>query len=251
MIDAVILAGGRGMPSTLSKAFPKVANKTHIVVHDKMLVEYVLQAVKDCTQIDKIFLIGDEAHLSARINDPAVIILQDMDDIHKNFMRAAGRSRKDVMLVLTGDIPLITGEILDDFINSCQGNKDIYYPIIKKERIVKYDGICARTYAKLKEGDFTGGNIFLVNTLAVECARNNIRRIFAKRKKVFALVKLLGTGFVLKYALGSLHLADAEAHVGGMLNCSVKAIISPNAEIGIDVDKLDDLNLVNRHLEQD
>ncbi len=249
MIDAVILAGGSGMTPSLQKVYPGITNKSHIVINEKMLVEYVLQATLDCTQVDKIFIIGDEAHLSARIEHENVLILQDMDDIHKNFMRAAGRSRKDVMLVLTADIPLITGEILDDFINSCYGREDIYYPIIEKKTVLDYDMLGVRTYAKLTEGHFTGGNIFLVNTTAVECARNSIRRIFDRRKKVFALVKLFGAGFIMKYILGNLPLADVEKQVESILGCPVKAVVSKHAEIGIDIDKIEDLHLAMRHIE--
>lgn len=248
MMDAVILAGGKGLPVGLQEKFPDTSNKAHIRINDRMLVDYVVQAAMDCTQVDKVFVVGDTAYLNAHIENKQVVVLQDTGDIYANFMLAGTKSIKDTVLVLTADIPLITGEILDDFINNCYGREDVYYPIISKNVVLNYDKLANRTYANLVEGSFTGGNIFLVNTNSVKDASENIRGIFAKRKKVLELLKILGISFVIRYGMGRLKLQEVETHVGKILGCKVRAVTTNHVEIGIDVDKLEDFDLVMRNL---
>ena len=88
----------------------------------------------------------------------------------------------------------------------------------------------------------------MVNTNSVKDASENIRGIFAKRKKVLELLKILGISFVIRYGMGRLKLQEVETHVGKILGCKVRAVTTNHVEIGIDVDKLEDFDLVMRNL---
>lgn len=247
-MQAVILAGG-SLSGTLKQAFPDTTNKAHLRIDGKMLIEYVLAAALNCLSIEKVFIVGEKDFLSMHICDERVVLMPDLGNVYDNFMQAADCADTDDMLLLTGDIPLLSSADLDIFIDNCQpSGLDIYYSIASKECILRYDEQGRRTYAKTVEGVFTGGNVFRVNVEAVRRARPAIEHIFAKRKSVLALLNMVGIGFVLKYIFGKISLVDIEICAGRILSANVKAVICEQASIGIDVDKMADLELVKRHL---
>ena len=250
MIDAIILAGGQ-IGGSLQAAFPEVTNKAHLCMQNKMLIEHVVQAVLASPRVDKIYVVGDKAVLNSRITHERVRILAAGADVYQNFMSAAQLAVRQRVLLLTADIPLITGPILTDFIErSMRQPADICYSIVNKKDIEAFAPASVRTYAKLREGEFTGGNVFLVNVAAVENARAEIEQIFAQRKSICGLAKLVGLGFLLKLLLTKVSLATVELRASELLGCRAKAIISPYAPVGIDVDKISDWQLVKTYLEK-
>ena len=250
MIDAIILAGGQ-ITGSLQAAFPDEQNKAHLRIQDKMLVEHVLQAVLDSVRVDKIYLVGDKAILSRYIKHERVRILASGADIYENFMKAAQLTTHQRVLLLSADIPLITGPILTDFIGRCmQKPADICYSIINKKSIEEFAPESERTYADLREGVFTGGNVFMVNVDAVDNTRDDVEKIFAKRKSIWGLARLAGIIFLLRLVFTKIYLTTVELRASELLGCRAKAIISPYAQIGIDVDKISDWQLVKRHLEK-
>lgn len=246
-MQAVILAGG-ALNGNLKEAFPTLSNKAHLNINGKILVEYVLAAVLDCHWVEKVFIVGDKDFLITHICNERVTILQDTGNIYDNFILAADCGQVDKMLLLTADVPLIDSKALDDFTKHCVAGRDIYYSIVSQAAILRYDDQTRRTYAKVGKQIFTGGNVFLVDVSTVRRIRPAIEAIFAKRKSVFALLKMVGVGFVLKYIFGVVELEDIERCFGKILNANVQAVVCEHASIGIDVDKLEDLDLVKRHL---
>ena len=238
------------MSGSLKEAFPELTNKAHLKINDKMLIEYVLAAVLECRFIERVFIVGDKDFLLKHISDERVTILPDKGNVYDNFIQAADAGGAEKMLLLTGDIPLIDIEALTSFLVNCTSGREIYYAIVPKYSIMSYDPTGKRTYAKIGKQVFTGGNVFMVNVAAVRRIRPAVERIFANRKNVFALLNMVGIGFVLKYLLGRVELKDIEHCAGRILESDVQAVICEHASIGIDVDKVQDFELVKRHLSQ-
>ena len=90
----------------------------------------------------------------------------------------------------------------------------------------------------------------MVKVAALEQAKAGVDKIFAKRKSVWGLANLIGWGFLLKWAFTKISLRTVELRVSKLLGCQAKAIISPYAAIGIDVDKISDWQLVKEQLEK-
>ena len=105
-----------------------------------------------------------------------------------------------------------------------------------------------RTYVRLREGTFTGGNLALVAPEALRRGRTVIQQAFLMRKKPIKLARLLGFRFILKFVFNRLGLHEIEERAATVLGCTGRAVISPYPEVGIDVDKPSDLELVERVL---
>jgi GTP:adenosylcobinamide-phosphate guanylyltransferase len=244
MHDAIILAGGANSKQ-LNQHTPQ-CYEALIEIAGKPMVTFVAQALAASEQVDRIFVLGPEKELAGCDFPANTIILPGGRSIIETIrlgMAALGHSRH--VLVATADIPLLTPEAVNDFLQqSAKVKADLYYPIVPKEvNERRYPGN-KRTYVRLKEGVYTGGNLFLVNPAIVEKCTLVAEKIIENRKNPLKLCQMLGWSFVIRFVLGALHLKDVEKRVSELLGVTGAVIQSPYPELGIDVDKLSDLEMV-------
>lgn len=250
MIDAIVLAGAANT-GKLREVSP-AASEAAIMVAGRAMVWYVVNALHQSANVGRIVLVGP-AELEQLDFGPAadrVVYLPCGASMVENLLRAVDFLQDQPrVLVVTADVPLLTAEAIDDFIERCREvEADVYYPIVSREtNEAKYPGV-RRTYVKLKEGTFTGGNFALVAPEALRRGRRLIEQAFLMRKKPVKLARLLGFRFILKFFINRLSLGEIEQRVAEILGCKGKAIISPYPEVGIDVDKPSDLELVEKVL---
>jgi hypothetical protein len=144
---------------------------------------------------------------------------------------------------------LITPEALEGYItDSLATGADLTYPIIPKSACQQRFPDARRTYVRLQEGTFTGGNAIFTTANLLDDKHELIQSLYAGRKDPFKLAKILGLGTVLRMLTGTLTLPYIETVATRILGAPARAIVSPYAEIGFDVDKLDDLAVVERAL---
>ncbi|MDI6871867.1 MAG: nucleotidyltransferase family protein [Bacillota bacterium] len=246
-LDAVVLAGADNNGSLA--ACTDTPYEAMIDIQGRPMVEYVVDALRHSANVDRIVVVGPEHVLGPVLAGKVYRVVQSGRNIVENLiigiemLQPAGK-----ILVVAADIPLLTTAAIDDFIERCREREaDIYYPICRKEENeAKYPGM-RRTYATLREGVFTGGNIFILNPAVVIKWRREIERAVAVRKSVLGMAKLLGFRLMVKFLLQSLSLREAEERVAKVLGCPVAAVETSYPEIGVDVDKPSDLELVTRH----
>jgi GTP:adenosylcobinamide-phosphate guanylyltransferase len=247
MYDAVILAGS---PNTGPLAECSGENyEAMIKIGDKPMVRYVVDALLDSKLINKIAISGPK-ELADFFPEDSVSVIEPEGTVIGNALKALKvvDATKPV-IISTCDIPLLTAEAVIDFIKLCQGKKaDFFYPIVSmKEASYKFPGV-KRTSAKIKEGTFTGGNIFFLNQGLNSSVTAKAQEFVNFRKSPLKLCKLLGFKFVFKLLFRRLSIPELEAKVSEVLGLKVKAVITLFPEIGIDVDKPSDYSIVSRFL---
>jgi len=244
MFDAIILAGGEN-GKRLNSQIPR-CYEALIEIAGKPMVTFVAEALAECGQVNKIYVLGPVEELEKCSFPANTTILEGGSTIVETIrlgMAVLGHS--EPVLVSTADIPLLTAEAVDDFLRQCSRvSADLYYPIVTKEvNECRYPGN-KRTYVQLKEGTYTGGNIFLVNPDIVNHCMDVADKLIANRKNPLKLCHMLGWSFVVRYLLGTLNLRAVERRASELLGVSGAVIQSPYPELGIDVDKPSDLALV-------
>jgi hypothetical protein len=151
------------------------------------------------------------------------------------------------ILLSTADLPLLTPEAIRDFLERCfKVEAELYYPIITRQSIEEKFKGARRTYVRLKEGTFTGGNLALMRADALTPCALKGEKLVKLRKSPLGLARQIGLLFILKFILGRLTLAEAERSFSRLLGVKGTAIITPYPEIGMDVDKPEDWELVCR-----
>lgn len=250
--DTVILAGGES--SSDLKEMAPYDNEALIIVGNYPMIYYVYRALRASARIDKIIVSGPiDALKNILPRDERLFFVEGGSNAMDSFARAAkvleniGISTK--VLVLPTDIPFITTEAIDDFLNRCEEtDDDFYYPVTCREvNEAKFPGV-QRTYVRLQDGVVTGGNLFLIRSELIETCLKVGEKLVERRKNPLAMAQLFGFGLVWKYITHRLSIDIAEKRFYQVLGIRGKGIISPYAEVGVDVDKPSDLKLAQERL---
>lgn len=247
MFDCVILAGGEKNELARQEG---VANKALLKIGGKEMVRTVLDVFRQIDEINKIVLVGPEKELSFLKGEYPVEILPESNSLMGNLVLAARfLGTKNYLLISSSDTPLLSTASVTDFIRQCLPlDYDFYYPIVAKEESEKMFPGEKRTFIILKEGTFTGGNLFLVNPAHIEPLAPSVEKFLECRKNPVKMASLLGTGFVFGLLMKRLSLSQLEERASNLLQIKAKAVISSYPEIGFDVDKPSDLEIIRRKM---
>jgi GTP:adenosylcobinamide-phosphate guanylyltransferase len=250
-IPAVVLAGAPADAEMAEKY--SIRSRADLPLAGKKMIQHVMDALAASPHVGDVCVVGDiQCGGASRIIPPA-------GDLVENLIagvKALGEEAERV-LVVTSDIPMLTSEAVEDFIARCaETEADFHYAIISKETAEKRFPGMKRTYAKLAEGTFTGGNIFLVSRGCILENAEPIRELMAARKSVLRLARIIGIRFLVRALVAqvlcpcALNLRGAEKTVGRVFRMRVKAVETPYAEIGADVDKLEHVDFAEKALSE-
>lgn len=245
-IDAIVLAGGDA--SRVDPSF--TGPKSLIKVGGKPMIDYVMTALRDCAELRRTVIALPPGADRADFPWPADDFVEDaagvIDAIKKSVLTLG---EDGYMLIVSSDAPLITALGIKDFVGKCKREQaDVYYSIIRKETTEAAFPGTRRTYLNLKDGTFTGGNVHLARKETFMRNTETGELMFDLRKNPLSILRLLGLGFVLKYITGRLDVRTLENKAAEVLDAKVKAVITVYPELGIDVDKPEDLELINTYL---
>jgi len=250
-LNAIILAGGTEEDKLAQKH--GVRNKAFLPINDLPMIAYVVDALLRCPYIDEIIVVGPVEDLAVSLPQGQIRFLPEQGDPIDNVLAATKLLPQDEkILVCTSDIPMITPEALSSlFVAVAEREADIYYPIIRQDDCEeRYPGV-KRTYAKLKDGSFTGGNVFIFNPQKVLHLAKVFKKLVEERKRPVRMCLafgLPGLMFIFRFALGLLTVSELERRISHILNITGAAIYCSYPEVGTDVDKDSDLDLARRVL---
>lgn len=245
MYNVIILAGIQTI-----KSWDDGRNKAMYPINGKMMVEYVLDAVRAAEGVGRIVVIGPGQELERSLHGmvDAVIDFNGsiMDNIREG-VKYLGTERN--IMICSSDIPLITTAAINDFISRSEKlGADLCYPIVEKKVNDSRYPEMKRTYVKTKDGTFTGGNIFYVNPAMLEKGFEFVDKFLKVRKKPLKMAGTLGFRFVLGLLLGTLSIEKIEKRFYELLGIRGKAVISEYPEVGHDVDKPSDVEVALTYL---
>lgn len=250
--DAVVLAGGESS-GELRKIAP-YDNEALIIIGKYPMIYYIYHALRQSALVDRIVVSGPVDSLRSLLpRDDRLYFVPGGENAVASFTQAVDFLKEqgigENLLILPADIPFITAEAIDDFIGRSQETEaEFYYSITRREvNEEKFPGV-KRTYVKLQDGVFTGGNLFILRSQAIDRVLDLACQLVQRRKNPIAMGKLFGLGLVFKYLFGRLSIAMVEKRFQEMMGIRGRAIISPYAEVGVDVDKPSDLELAHRYL---
>lgn len=246
--NALVLAGGTAGADL--QAYAGVTNKALIDINGKPMIRYVVEALAEAESVADIIVIGPPDELEPVLSGLPVKIIADAGNMIDNIRTGAAQLPQDKpMLISSSDIPLLTGPVVDAFLDLCfKRPADLYYSIVEREVNERKYPLVKRTYVALAEGTFTGGNLFMVDPRIVESVAPKAQEFIANRKRPLLMARLLGFGFLFRLLLRVLSIPELEAKIGQLWGVRGAAVICPYPEIGIDVDKPADVQLVRAAL---
>jgi GTP:adenosylcobinamide-phosphate guanylyltransferase len=247
MLDAVVLAGGVDRGELFEET--GIAHRPLLEVGGHPIIQRVLAALRGATAVGDVVLVAP-APVQAIVGDEAVdrrVIASESFVENISSGVDAVSPQAEFVLIVTGDLPLLTSAAVNDLCEQARiARADAVYPIIPKESSERAFAGGKRTYVRLREGVFTGGNGVVLARDFVSRRRELIDRLFAARKNPIRLAAMFGLGFIFGLITGRLTLLQLEARAGHIIDGRVAAIISSYPELGFDVDKLADLLLARQ-----
>ena len=249
-IPVVVLAGGRAKPEL--EAVIGTSIRALAVVNGKTLLQHVLDGLKAAPSVGDIVVVGDVPDSDAYGRIP------DGGDFVTNLFAGIERyPSAPYVLICTSDLPYLTGESVEDFVQAGAATADaeggnLIYPIVKVERCyARFPGV-KRTARKLKEGNYTGGNLVLLRPEFMIRQKAQIAGAYAARKSPARLAAMLGYGTLLRLLAsqlvypGLLSVELLQQRVSGLLGGKVCAIESQFPELATDFDKPSDFTAPSR-----
>ena len=200
------------------------------------MVEYTLEALRGAGGIERTVLVGPPAEL-----EPAPDVhVADRGSLIANLEAGLEATSGNRVLVASGDNPFITAEAVRWLLQNAP-EAALVYPIIPKEAVEQRWPGMRRTYARLREGTFTGGNLILLDKELFTRALPMARRIVELRKKPLALARLIGLGVLFRLVTGRLSVAELERRAEQLFGVPMRALVTPYPEVGVDADEEEDL----------
>ena len=250
--EAIILAGHSHEPTPISVETGE-PRKALLRIRGHSMLSYVVDALRESGCMRHLVLAGLSADDVPDLSPGCpVTYLTDRHDMVDNALAAVDALQSpDRALMCSTDIPLLTPETVRDFVARCEASgAEFCYSIVGREEMeARFPG-SGRSFRPLVDGAFAGGDMSMIGPHVVRRNVDFLRVLTARRKSIWRLVRALGLGIVLRHLTHRLHIRDAEKRAGEILGCSCEAIISPYAELAMDVDKPHQLELVRKAMEE-
>jgi hypothetical protein len=105
-----------------------------------------------------------------------------------------------------------------------------------------------RTFVNLGNVHLAGGDLVVARPDLADSNREILQLIASGRKQAWKLARIVGPSTLLKFLLHRLTISDIETRAQKVLDQPVKVIVSPDAELAMDVDNPDHLALLRHYL---
>jgi molybdopterin-guanine dinucleotide biosynthesis protein A len=249
--DAIVPAGG-----TIDANFASLVGteeKALIQLGERTILETILTALKESGRIRNIVVVGSE-NIENAAQPFGVKVIRPGESGPENIFRGLDALKEmdpalDKALIVTCDLPFLTAESVQNYIDRCPENRDVCVPVIEAEEFNrKYPGTSS-TFVRTKDGVFTIGGMFLMNAKKMPSLRSQIESVFARRKSKLGMAMLIGPVFVYKWLSKSLTLRDLERKIESMLGCTGSAVRNVPVELAYDVDYQDDYEYAIKYVE--
>ena len=235
-VAAIVLAGGS--EDALSKAFA-VSHKALIPIYGRPMAYYVLKTLRESQKVGFISYVGDVEETFQPLLD---VVAKPGRSMAESLLAGAEATQYqfDYFLILSADVPWLRPKAVDDFILQAP-NADLIYSIIAKETLEAEFPGQKRSYVKITEGVFTGGNVILLSRETLPKLLKVLNQLHESRKNPIGLARLFGFDMIFKLLLGRLRIPELEARASRLLDLQARAFIAKDASLGADIDKLEHL----------
>lgn len=243
-LHVLILGGRRGGDDAVA-AVAGVSHKALAPVAEVPMLAHVVAAVRaawpDAQITIAIDATADVAALLARLGDGIERLDPGPSPCATVAKALALPDRAPPLIVTTADHPLLSAEMLRHFLAHVPSGADAAVALATRETIsARYAS--RRTYWRFADCAVSGCNLFYLGAGAATVVAF-WQRLENDRKAPWKMVRHLGPGVLLRFALKRLTLADALERLGRRAGAKAAAVDMPFAEAAIDVDRPADLTL--------
>jgi GTP:adenosylcobinamide-phosphate guanylyltransferase len=252
-MDAVIMAGGIPQPGEPLYEATQGISKALLDIAGKPMIQWVVDALEGAASIQNVVIIGlneDEFSASGKVRAR----LPNQGEMITNIQSGIAKVLElnpaaEYVLLVSSDIPSITPAMVDWVTQAAvESGGDICYNIITRQTMEKRFPTSHRTYVRMKDQAFCGGDMN-VGRIRIAITHNELwTKLINARKNPLKQAAFFGLDTVALLLLRQLSLQEAAERVSRRMKLKARAIVCPYAEVGMDVDKPHQLDLMRADL---
>jgi GTP:adenosylcobinamide-phosphate guanylyltransferase len=255
LVDAVVTAGGKPQPGEPLYPLTQGGSKALLPIGGRPMIQWVLDALSGAACVRSIVVAGlaaDEAPLTAR---QPLAFLPSAGSLIGNVEAGARwviehHPEAQVLLAVSSDIPTLKPHMVEWMVKTClETDHEAYYGLVPHQLMEQRFPGSRRSFFRLRDGRFTGSDMNVLQLALVGHYHPAWQAVAAARKHIGQQARLVGLGTLLLYLTGRLSIAEAERRVAQRLGVRGRALVCPYAEIGMDVDKPAQYEMLKRELE--
>ena len=256
----IILAGGPPVRDELME-YADVDYKSLIPINGKPMISYILDEFHKSGLISYLLIVGKKEEL--------VDLTKDMDPNKVEFMIVEGnaaekfyqagmhlldlaKTRDDIFLsksrhiiYTTSDIPAAKSHMIKDHMKKCQDDSiDFYYSVVEKADMDAAFPNNGRTYMNIEGGKYAGVDLVVVNIEILREKYHIIKLVTENRKSFLRGLFFASPLTFIKFIIGRVKMKDVEGLMSKIFGMRSKLIITKDAELGFDVDKTFQLDIM-------
>jgi GTP:adenosylcobinamide-phosphate guanylyltransferase len=253
LLDAVVTAGGIPEPGEPLYPFTQGISKSLLDVAGKPMIQWVLDALGEAATINNVIVVGLTEESGITCKKPLHFI-PNQGKMLDNFRAGVAKAKDinpDVVFTVfaSSDIPTIKGEMVDWVVNtSMETDDDLYYNVITQPVMEKRFPGSNRTYTHLKGMEVCGGDLNIVRASIASDESDIWEKISNARKSPVKQAALIGFDTLILLLMKQLTIDKVIDKVARNLKVKGRGIVCPYAEIGMDVDKPHQLEIVRADL---
>ncbi len=253
-MDAIVMAGGKTGPKDPLYPLAKLGYKSMLDVCGRPMVQWVLDALVESGQVNQIVVVGLPIEIHLDCSRP-LHRLDDRGDLIGNIQAGAQylmkvNPQEAHALAVSSDVPGITPEIVRWLVERVrESDHDFYFTVIERSVMEKRYPDSKRTYLKLKDYQLCGGDANALNKATAVSGNPIYQRLHEARKNPVKQAGMVGFDLLALLMLGRLTLQEAERRASKRMGIRGRAILCPYAEIGMDVDKPFQYDILMKDLE--
>jgi len=248
-LPVLVLAGSRDGAQDPLARLGKVAHKALLPVAGRPMIDRVLETLSRTPDIGPV-------HVS--IEAPEA--LETLDRIFTCLPTAKGPSGSVALaldhlgtplLITTADHPLLQSLWITEFLRAAQSTpSDLAVGIALRHVIERDVPGTRRTYISLRDMRFSGCNLFLLRTPEARAIITLWQKLERDRKHPLKMARTLGLTILLRALLGRLDSQTLTARIHALTGATVTLVPIDHGRAAVDVDKSQDLALVESLLAQ-
>jgi GTP:adenosylcobinamide-phosphate guanylyltransferase len=238
---AIVLAGQRPGIDPLAEHFDE-AWKALIPVGGIPMLTRVLATLHATPEIGRIVVLAQEPAVLRHAVDAGggATVITSSSGISDSIRQTAGRGEAPwPVLVTTADHPLLTPEMVSAFIAQSSG-VDLAVGMVERRVLAAAYPESQRTWLKLRDGQWSGANLFALNTVTTRSALDLWAEVEQDRKRVWKLFLRFGPWLAFRAFTRTIGLGRAVEKAGTRLGLSARMVPLNFAEAAIDVDRPSD-----------
>ena len=243
-----VLAGQRPGPDGLAGHFG-LEIKALVPVRGVPMISRVVRTLHTSPHIGKIIILSQDIEALRPAVDAAggAMLVESQNSISRSIkaqVEISGFSAP--LLVTTADHPLLTVEMIDQFLRQAGG--DVAIAVVERKTMLAQFPDAKRTWLRFSDGAWSGANLFALMSRKSVLALELWAAAEQDRKKAWRLFLHFGWYLALRALTRTIGLRQALERAGKRIGLEAKLVAMSDPVAAIDVDKLSDHVLAEKIL---